>query len=145
MRPFSQVEATCVYRLEIYLLGNPIVSLFKSIPQHRIGLPSHQLLDERVVTAPTPHPLGGAKVVFPLQPYPGNVFRDVDQLVHRDHLRASQVERLADVALHNLSRSIDAVVDGHKAPGLLTIPQNLDLPGHKDGGFGMGDFAYGFW
>src|SRR5437764_6820240 len=109
------------------LVINPSVGLLEPVVEAGAGLPVQPLADHRVITVASPHALRGEDVVAANQADSGDLLDDVDELVDRDHLAGAKVDRLVDVAGHDLQRALDAVVDVHEAPGLPSIPPDLDL------------------
>src|SRR5262249_11274317 len=83
--------------------------------------------DHRVVGVPPANALRRIEVVASLQAEAGDLLDDADELVDRDELRRAQVDRVDDVADHDLRRSVEAVVDIPEAPGLLAASPDLDL------------------
>ena len=84
-------------------------------------------MDQLVVAASSPHPFGCSQIILPLQFDPGDSLRNVHQLVDRNHFRTAQIERVADVALHDFGRPLDAVVDVHEASRLLAVAPNFNF------------------
>src|SRR5215218_4766348 len=118
------------------LVVDPGERLLQANCERRAGLPAEALEYQRVVRIPAADALRSVEVVAPLQLHARDVLDDVDELVDRDELGRAEVDRLADVALHNLRRAVQAVVDVHEAPRLLPVAPDLDLVAAGELGLG---------
>src|SRR5215213_3248271 len=83
------------------LVVDPGERLLQADCERRGGLPAEALEDERVVRIPAANAFRRVEVVAPLQLYPRDVLDDVDELVDRDELGRAEVDRVANVALHD--------------------------------------------
>src|SRR3954467_11576015 len=62
-----------------------------------------------------------------LELYACNIFDHFHQTVDCRQLIRPQVQRLFDVAVHDLVDSLNTVIDVHKATGLLAVAPDLNL------------------
>src|SRR3954468_20595012 len=84
-------------------------------------LPAQAALDEGVVAVPPPHPGRRGELVAAAELHAGDLFDQVDEAVDGDEFARPEVDRLLDVAVHDLPRAHDAVVDVHERTGLLPV------------------------
>src|SRR5579872_22187 len=103
------------------LVVDPAISLFQTDPQRNARLPTQVLLDLGVVAVAAVHTLRSGKIVNAFELRTGDLFRNIDQLVDRHHLRRSQVERFNHVRVHDHLRALEAIVDVHEAARLVAV------------------------
>src|SRR3954452_23145509 len=83
------------------LVVDPRVRPLHALRERGARLPVEPLLDARVVGVPTADALRRIEVVAAVQPNPGDLLDDVDQLVDRHELGGAEVDRVDDVARHD--------------------------------------------
>ena len=72
-------------------------------------------------------PWGRDEVVSLHDRLAGRTCDDVDQLIDGYKFVCAEVERRGAVGLHDAKDALDAIVNVHERPGLLTVAPNLDL------------------
>src|SRR5882762_8006674 len=110
-----------------HLVVNPPVGLLETVAQRDRRRPSELLLDQRVVAAAAAHTLGRVEIVPAPELRAGDAFDDVDELIDRHELVAADVDRIADVAVHEGASAVDAVVDVHETSRLLSVAPDFDV------------------
>src|SRR5262249_35090600 len=109
------------------LLEDPGVGAAHAFAQREARLPAEPLLDQRVVAVAPVDALRRAQVVAPRELHARDLLHHVHQLFDGDELARAEVDRLVDVAVHDLADAEHAVVDVHEAAELLARAPDLDL------------------
>src|SRR5678809_1035077 len=109
-----------------HLVENPPIGELHSITQPGVGLPTEYLLDQRIVRVSAIHTLRSSEVVSASNRKPGDILHDVNQVIDRDELTASQVDGIHEVALHQHLRPTDAIGDELERSSLLARAPDLD-------------------
>src|SRR6185312_10331446 len=88
--------------------------------------PAELLQDEGVVAVATADTLRRREVVVALELDAGDALDYVDEVIDRHELRRAEVDRIAEVALHDPEHSADRVVDVREAARLHAVAPDLD-------------------
>src|SRR5208337_4983191 len=76
----------------LILLFDPGVGLRQSLAEGNARLPVQDSLNHGVVTVAAPDPLGSSQIIFALELYAANFFRNVDELVDRNELVGTEID-----------------------------------------------------
>ena len=57
----------------------------------------------------------------------GDALDDIDELIDGDQLVATEIDRLAEITVHNSLSAFEAIVDVHEAPRLIPVAPNFNL------------------
>jgi hypothetical protein len=108
------------------LVVDPGVGALHTVAQGHRGLPPVLALDQCVIAVAPSNSLGGGEVVVSLELDACDVLDDVDQLVDRDQLARTEVDRIGKVTLVEHLDALDAIVHVHERAGLLAVAPDLD-------------------
>lgn len=114
-------------RLGGHLVVDPTVSLLEPSAKCDRRLPAKSVEDHRVVAVATTHTRWRAEIITALESDPCDVLDEIDKPIDRDSLGATDVDRLIDVARHDLERALEAVIDIHETASLLAVAPDVDL------------------
>ena len=109
----------------------------ETILERNCGLPSQLLQDELIVAVPASDALWPGDMLDG-QALALDALDHLHHIVHGNHLRAAQVERLTEVRLGDAQDPLHTVINEGEATGLLAIAPHLDLLGrcqHLDGDY----------
>ena len=106
-----------------HLVEDPCVGPFEAGSQRDRRLPAELAFDQCVVAASAAELLWGVELVIALDLDPSDFLGEIHEPVDRHHLRASNVDGIGDVAIHERACSVNAVVDKHEAARALPSPQ----------------------
>ena len=82
-------------------------------------------LNHAVITISPVHSPGCRQIIGALKLDARDLLNDVDQLINRDQLAATQINRVNELAVENHFCPFDAVVDVHEAACLISITPDL--------------------
>jgi hypothetical protein len=115
------------FREHQHFAFDPRVGFRQAIPQTDGRLPVKISSYLRVIAVAPIYTFRGLQVVIPLHLYFRNVLYDVHQLIDRNQLIASEIERLVNFTLEDRLDAFKAIVYVHETAGLVTIPPDFDF------------------
>src|SRR5579863_1311628 len=83
------------------LVMDPSVGLFDAVLKSNVRLPAQQLQDQRIVRIASAYPLGRVELVPSIEFDSRDLFGDVDQPIDGHQFGRAEVQRLANVAVHD--------------------------------------------
>src|SRR5271166_1402059 len=104
-----------------HLIVDPTVGFFHSVPQLRGRLPMKYAPNHTVIAISPVHSPGCRQIIGALKLYACDLLNDVDQLINRDQLVATQVYRVNKIAVEDHLGPFNAVVDVHEAACLVSV------------------------
>lgn len=99
---------------------DPFVGRDLPVFETRVRSPAEYAADQVIVAVSPSDSFWSLKVVPTLKLYAGNAFNHTDEIIDRDHLVASDVQWLGDLAVSQHADSMDAVIDVREAASLET-------------------------
>jgi hypothetical protein len=132
----DEPEYKCTFSLQVYyrirgftrfdLVVNPGIRFFHTGAQWDRWFPVEHFPNQSVVTVTAIYAFWRIEVVAAFQLDPGDVLYNVDQLIDGHLLRAAEIDwKIYRSAVHDVLNPLDAVIDVHETPRLLSAPPNL--------------------